>query len=122
MPWGTGEDGKVTSADYNNQHAGDPYPGTSKRTSLTREDDTVNYPVYTSNKQDWALIDIKEENQAITFTFLRDKTTSGIGNIRDERGDKSQTASWHTLDGRRLTTAPVQKGIYLKDGRKVVVK
>ena len=29
-------------------------------------------------------------------------------------------SSWHTLDGRRLTTVPQQKGIYINSGRKVI--
>lgn len=29
---------------------------------------------------------------------------------------------WYTIDGRRLTGTPAQKGIYVKDGRKLVVK
>lgn len=31
-------------------------------------------------------------------------------------------ASWHTLSGRRLTMPPTRPGLYIKDGRKVVVK
>ena len=31
-------------------------------------------------------------------------------------------SSWYTLDGRRLDTLPTRKGIYIKDGKKVVIK
>lgn len=31
-------------------------------------------------------------------------------------------SSWYTLDGRRLDTAPTRKGIYIKDGKKVIIK
>ena len=122
MPWGTGEGGTVTSSDYNNQHKGDPYPGNTNRTSLTKEDETVNYPVYTSDKMDWALIDIKEENGAVTFTFLRDKTTSRISDMLEKEGRRYNTDSWYTLDGRQLALPPTQKGVYLHGQRKVIIR
>lgn len=31
-------------------------------------------------------------------------------------------ASWYTLDGRKLSTMPSKKGIYIKDGKKVIIK
>lgn len=31
-------------------------------------------------------------------------------------------SAWYTLDGRQLPTAPTSKGIYIKDGKKVVIK
>ena len=31
-------------------------------------------------------------------------------------------AVWYTLDGRRLNAQPVQKGLYIVNGRKVVIK
>lgn len=31
-------------------------------------------------------------------------------------------ANWYSIDGRRLSTVPVQKGIYVNNGRKIVVK
>ena len=31
-------------------------------------------------------------------------------------------SSWYTLDGRQLPAAPTKKGLYIKDGKKVVVK
>ena len=30
--------------------------------------------------------------------------------------------SWFTLDGRRLTTKPTSKGLYIHNGRKVLIK
>ena len=34
----------------------------------------------------------------------------------------SSLPTWTDLSGRRLTTPPTQKGVYIKDGRKVLVK
>ena len=39
-----------------------------------------------------------------------------------ENGEKTTNDGWYTHDGRRLSTAPHGKGIYIMDGKKVVVK
>jgi surface protein len=36
--------------------------------------------------------------------------------------DESQVSDWYTIDGRRLLEEPTQKGIYIKGGRKVMIK
>ena len=36
--------------------------------------------------------------------------------------DEASDAAYHTLDGRRLTARPAQKGIYITGGKKVVIK
>ena len=33
-----------------------------------------------------------------------------------------QQSPWYTLDGRRLQAAPTQKGIYIKNGKTIVIK
>jgi len=49
-----------------------------------------------------------------------DDAADGIGAATTARPtDQSQ---WYTIDGRRLAAKPAQKGIYVVDGRKVVVK
>ena len=45
---------------------------------------------------------------------------TGIENI--EYTTDSQSGVWHTLDGRRLSSKPTKKGVYLQGGKKVVVK
>ena len=46
---------------------------------------------------------------------------TGIQNI--EPGRKKQADdSWYTLDGRRISSQPTQKGIYIVNGKKIVVK
>ena len=36
--------------------------------------------------------------------------------------DKPINSFWHTLSGHRLSSPPTRKGVYIRDGRKVVVK
>ena len=45
---------------------------------------------------------------------------TGIENI--EYTIKPQSDAWYTLDGRRLSSKPTKKGIYLQGGKKIVVK
>lgn len=35
---------------------------------------------------------------------------------------KQNTGEWYTLDGRKLDKKPTAKGVYVKDGRKIVIK
>ena len=45
---------------------------------------------------------------------------TGIENI--EYTIESQSDAWYTLDGRRLSSKPTKKGVYLQGGKKIVVK
>jgi arabinogalactan endo-1,4-beta-galactosidase len=44
--------------------------------------------------------------------------SSSIGTVNHELLTNSQT--WYTIDGRRLSSKPSTKGLYIHDGRKVV--
>ena len=46
----------------------------------------------------------------------------GLTGIRPIESASPCIDTWHTLDGRRLSAPPTRKGIYLRSGRKVVVK
>ena len=46
--------------------------------------------------------------------------TTDIDDVRYKREDVSD--SWYTLDGRRLSGKPTKKGVYINDGRKIVIK
>lgn len=46
--------------------------------------------------------------------------TTAIDTLRTV--DSEDSAAWYTLDGRRLSTAPAKKGIYILNHRKVVIK
>ena len=47
--------------------------------------------------------------------------TTGIDAI-DNAANNDANATWYDLNGRKLNGKPAQKGIYIKNGRKVVVK
>ena len=58
--------------------------------------------------------------QAMSTNYLFNRT-NGINTIDNRPLTKDQNA-WYTLDGRHLNGKPSQKGIYIHQGRKVVIK
>ena len=48
---------------------------------------------------------------------------NAIGTLYTRTGEVSfDSEAWYTLDGKRLSTQPTQKGIYVNNGKKVVIK
>ena len=61
----------------------------------------------------------------VTFTFEDiDGSTTAIRSITAETAGAAQTygEGWYTLNGVKLQGAPVEKGVYIKDGKKIVIK
>ncbi len=52
--------------------------------------------------------------------FDGDEVVSGIDGIRIVNSD--YTDGWYSLDGRRLNSKPLAKGVYIHNGNKVIVK
>ena len=50
-----------------------------------------------------------------------DSNTTEIEDVRCKKED-AQNERWFTLDGRMLQDKPTQKGLYIKNGRKVVIR
>ena len=68
-----------------------------------------------SEKQDGA------PTKARSFALTIGGTASGTTGISTVSNADS-TPVWHTLDGRLLNGKPTKKGLYIKDGEKIVVK
>lgn len=60
--------------------------------------------------------------QEVTFTFedLNGNTTAIKSISEDATGTNAK--GWYTLNGVKMQNAPTQKGVYIKDGKKVVIK
>ena len=58
--------------------------------------------------------------KGVTFLF-NELGVTGIKTFDEEQKAVSREG-WYTLDGRRLTEKPTQKGIYINNGRKEVVR
>ena len=57
------------------------------------------------------------------FVWIEEDISSGFKSIENETLIIDDTTNeWYTLDGRRLNGKPTQKGIYIVNGRKIVVK
>lgn len=68
-------------------------------------------------------LDMRQEPAAGTRSSIGigDDGTTAIRRVEGENKliDK---AGWYTLDGRQLQTMPTRKGVYINDGKKVVIK
>jgi len=52
--------------------------------------------------------------------------TTGIGEaaLLNDKGEtiNDKAGEWYSLDGRKMSGKPTKKGVYINDGKKVVVK
>lgn len=67
-------------------------------------------------------LDLSQEQFAQTRGMLSIGGDSGTTGINDIERDESRVEGWFTLDGRRLNFAPIRKGIYIHNGKKIIVK
>ena len=116
------DDVTYTSKQWVSTHAATPFPGTKNVTTLTDEQELPNFCFYagnttTKNSVGHSLYNIKEENGVITFDYDEDSAT-GIGSPTPALSQEEE--AWYTLDGRRLSGEPKQKGIFIYQGKKVV--
>ena len=54
--------------------------------------------------------------------YLKMKTTDGIETVMLNSHNNNGTAVWYDLQGRRLVSKPSKPGLYVNNGRKVVIK
>ena len=47
--------------------------------------------------------------------------TTGINTLPNDDGE-DMSGNWYTLDGRKLQGKPTQKGVYISNGKKMVIK
>lgn len=93
---------------------------------------TLNNIVFKNGNEDWSKNFTSGYWNAALFHYKTGKalaalyelknflTTSGISTINRE--PLTTDAAWYTLDGRRLTGQPTAKGIYIHNGKKLLVK
>ena len=101
-----------SSEEYRQSHASDPYPGTLDVTqllSVQMNRCVIEKPIY----------NIKEENGIITFDYLKDYSTLAIDIVSQENATNTEIFD---LQGRKMAGNDLNKGIYIKNGKKFVVK
>lgn len=55
------------------------------------------------------------------FVLLLDTTPTGISTVATERDGAKADTPWYTLDGRTLGGKPSQRGVYIHNGKKMVI-
>lgn len=71
-----------------------------------------------------AYIQLPIVSQSIIFNFEDvDGSATAIKSVDTDNQSNQQSAEgWYTLNGVKLQNAPAEKGVYIKDGKKVVIK
>lgn len=111
----------ITNNDYYAELAGDPFPGTSNVRYLDETMNLPNFQFYFGDKPNKAFYDITETDGVVRFKFISD-FASGIKTVNSKSASTGGNAIYD-LQGRRMTNRDaLKKGIYIIDGKKVVVK
>ena len=107
---------------YDEQLAGDLYPGKSNVNRLTDAQNMVNYAPWTGGILNKPIYNIALKNGIVTFDFLKDQTSTGI-ELPESATDSSNEEKIYTIDGRYVGTNlnALPKGVYIKGKKKVVV-
>lgn len=115
-------DGKVIkNADFYDQLAGDPFPGTSKTTELNDTMQIVNFQVYNGEKLNKALSEIEENDGVITLKFINNfDVFTGIVEVTSALTRDDDRI--YSIDGRYLGTNlnDLPKGLYIRNGKKAI--
>ena len=111
--------GSVSNAKYYENMAGDTFPGTTEKTSLTDDDTLPNYAPWTGDKWDTELTDITETDGLVSFHFT-DKSATGVETICQWPLTTDQSRAVYNLQGQRV--AQPQKGLYIVNGKKALLK
>ncbi len=60
--------------------------------------------------------------KSFVLNFGEDDDATGIISIESEKQTNGNDAEWYDLNGRRLGSKPTQKGIYINNGHKLIIK
>ena len=67
-------------------------------------------------------VDLDPDSQVRAFMLNFGDESTAIRSLSTDSMDSKDKAAWHTLDGRRLAGKPSQSGIYINNGKAVVIK
>ena len=61
--------------------------------------------------------------QSITVKFVSSTgNTTAIATLNTQTGEITTDDAWYTLSGRKLDAKPTQKGLYIHNGKKIIIK
>ena len=104
--------------------AGDPFPGSSHVTALNDTTNHVNFKVFNGVTLNKAFDEITENSNGIVSLKFISNFTDHLTGIHELQGCAiNDDKHVYTLDGRRVdNSATLPKGIYIRNGKKVVIK
>ena len=104
--------------------AGDPFPGSSHVTALNDTTNHVNFKVFNGDTLNKAFDEITEHSNGIVSLKFISNFTEHLTGIHELQGSAiNDDKHVYTLDGRRVdNSATLPKGIYIRNGKKVVIK
>jgi hypothetical protein len=98
-----------------NDYKGDLFPGITKNYQLT-DTSTPAAETFATPYLGKPIYDISEENEVITFFYLKDKEASAINTPVI---DTPKIKSLYDIYGRQIAN-PVKGNIYIKNGKKII--
>ncbi len=116
-----GEGMEYSQEDYTNSLKGDPFPGTGSITALDATMKLPNFVFYNGEATPvFKLKNITEDTTSgkVTFDFDNGTPTS----IRTVQSGSVADGCYYTLDGRRLSAKPTEKGLYIHQHKKIMVR
>ena len=121
-------EGPYTQEEFKASNAATPFPGTKDVTTLTDDQELTNFCFYSGedannpevNPVGHALYNIQEAADGIVTFDYDDNSATGISPVLNL--PHSTLDHYYTLDGHRLNGVPTQPGVYINNGRKVIIK
>ena len=107
--------------------------GTEKHNLYLGDDNKLYYPTATDFKvksfRGWFMLKKgltagtpAANVRAFSLNFDGDSEETGIVSVSKESGSEGVVGAWYTLDGVKLVGKPTKKGLYIHNGKKVVIK
>ena len=117
--------------------------GTYGEKAITNADESLRFLFYHSDKEKttwdyistagvqanikafnaWADLSASNDARSITFTFEELDGTTTVIKAAEFGGTNAKSAEgWYNLNGVKLQGAPTEKGVYIQNGKKVIVK
>ena len=109
-----------TRAEWTASMSSSPFPGDSAVTELTLQQELPNYVFYSGDPLNVELHNITEnEDGSVSFDFV-EAPASGISTLK-VKPETLNDNSYYLLDGRKVNGQSLKKGIYLHQGKKIVI-
>ncbi len=123
----SGDGKQYTMNEWKASMASATFPGADLVSSLTIQQQLPNFCFNNGDEAiptGFMLTNITEDEEVGTVSFvIKKEVATGIIGVQEVQGVQgNQDDSWFTPDGRRLLQKPFTKGIYIRNGGKVIIR